>query len=123
MIYRSQTWLVKLFRTIQNWRIGPAGRQARLFAGAETDDDVDPADRRARGRLGHLADQNRIAGNVLEPTVILEGEMMVVVDIRVEIGPPRLDHNFVEQPRRRALLQRIVDGRHRYPHRTFARPP
>ena len=39
---------------------------------------------------------------------------MVLANVRVEIGPPGVDHDFPQQSGRGELMQRIVDGGQRH---------
>ena len=40
--------------------------------------------------------------------------MMVVVDVRIEVRPPRLDHDLAQEADVGELMQRVVDGGERH---------
>src|SRR5262249_17741232 len=93
----------------------------RLLGGAvflaDADDHIDPLDRGALGWPRQFADPDKLARDILQVPGRLAEEVMMVVDVCIEIGAARLDDDLAHEPRRRELVQRVVDGRKRDPDR------
>ena len=61
------------------------------------------------------ADDQVVARNILQPTSCFAKEVMVIGGVGVEIRAAGLDDNFTQQSAIGELMQRVIDGRERYP--------
>lgn len=56
---------------------------------------------------------NGVAGNIGKIAFVFKIKMMMVVDIRVEVGARAVDDDLTQQANFRKLMKRVVDGRQR----------
>src|SRR5215470_17453207 len=68
-----------------------------------------------RRRQRKPADNQVVARNILQLTGRFAKEVMMIGSVGVEIRAARLDNDFTQQPAIGELMQRVVDGRERYP--------
>ena len=81
---------------------------------AHPNDDLDTADFGPGGRQRYPADRHIPARDVLQCAARFAEKMVMIVDIGVEIGAPRLDHDFAQQAGGRKLVEDVVNRRKRY---------
>lgn len=72
--------------------------------------DADAGNIGTLGRFGKAAEVYLVAGNVLQPALFLEQEVMMSGEIGVETGQARGHADFPQQPGLGELVEGIVDG-------------
>ena len=68
------------------------------------------------GGSGRLMTLTGAGGDVEDPVLAFDEEMVVIRGVGVEIGLRALDGEDAQQSRLGELMQRVVDGRQRYRH-------
>jgi len=76
---------------------------------AHADDDVHALDRGSLRRRGHARNCDGVARDVDQAAFVLAIEMLMITDIRIEIGSRCIDHNLTEQPCSGELMQCVVN--------------
>src|SRR6185437_1933388 len=87
----------------------------RISVPPEANNDIHAVDRHAFGRGRNAGNFYGGTRNVDQHPFVFDIKVLVLVDIGVEVGPPRLDRNLFQQVRLGELVQRVVDGGKRYP--------
>jgi len=87
-------------------------RSDRLWA--DSDNNVDPADRGAQGRRRQFGDSQILARDVLQLTGCFAEEVMVISRVGVEIRTARFDDDLMQQAAIGELMQAVVDRCERY---------
>ena len=78
---------------------------------ADADNDVYATDFGSRGRQRQFCDSQIVTRDILKPASRLAEEVVVIRGVGVEIRPPRLHDDFMQQPRIGELVQSIVNRR------------
>ena len=78
------------------------------------DDHIDMADHHALGGIGQARNLDCIGGDIDDPLLVFDKEVMMVGRVGIEIGPGRVHGNLAQQTGLAELVQRIVDGGQRH---------
>src|ERR1019366_1487607 len=91
----------------------PGGARSDGWIFAQADDDVDAGDGLARRRLRQPFKIDGNPRDVDKHIRAFDKKMMVIRDIRVEIGPRSVDGDLTQQACLRELIKAVVDCRER----------
>src|SRR5882672_9492971 len=73
------------------------------------DDDLNAADLGSGGRQWDAAHRHILARDVLKGAARCAEEMVMIVNVRIEIRAPRLDHDFAQQAGGGELVENVVN--------------